>query len=51
MHKRNFSLTLGDRLNDENYSILSFEVKVEGDDVAVLLPEESDLGTVIGTQK
>lgn len=51
MHKRNFNLTSGDCLNDENYSILSFEVKVEDEDIMILLPDTADLDTVIGTQK
>lgn len=51
MHKRNFSLTSGECLNDENYSILNFEAKAEGDDIAILLPDQSELDAVIGTQK
>ncbi|KAJ3475533.1 hypothetical protein NLI96_g11777 [Meripilus lineatus] len=51
MHKRNFNLASGDCLNDENYSILSFEVKVEDDAIFVLLPETTELDAVIGTQK
>ncbi|KAI9062280.1 nitrite reductase [Trametes sanguinea] len=51
MHKRNFDLTSGKCLNDESYGIMSFEVRVEGDDILLLLPEESDLDGVIGTSK
>ena len=51
MHKRNFTLDTGDCLNDDNYSILSFEVKVEDEDVVVLLPETEALDAVIGTQR
>ena len=51
MHKRNFNLASGDCLNDENYSILSFEVKVEDGTILVLLPEATELDAVIGTQK
>jgi nitrite reductase (NAD(P)H) len=50
MHKRNFSLTSGSCLNDDNYSIIAFDVKVDGDDISVLLPEEKDLDSVIATQ-
>jgi nitrite reductase (NAD(P)H) len=54
MHKRNFSLTSGSCLNDDNYKILTFEVKVEDDgtdDISILLPEPEALEEVIGTGK
>lgn len=53
MHKRNFSLTSGTCLNDSNYSILAFDVKVEegSDDILVLLPDPEDLDFVISTSK
>ena len=51
MHKRNFTLTSGDCLNDDAYSILAFDVRVEDDDVSVLLPEPEELDPVIGTSK
>lgn len=54
MHKRNFSLSSGSCLNDDRYSILAFEVKVEedgSDDISVLLPEPEDLEKVIGTER
>ncbi|OSD05584.1 nitrite reductase [Trametes coccinea BRFM310] len=51
MHKRNFDLTSGKCLNDESYGIISFEVRTEGDDILLLLPEESHLDAVIGTSK
>lgn len=49
MHKRNFSLTSGVCLNDDNYGIITFNVKVEGDDIYVLLPDAKDLDQVIAT--
>ena len=53
MHKRNFSLTSGTCLNDDNYSIITFDVKVEdgSDDIYVLLPEPEHLDQVIATSK
>ena len=51
MHKRNFSLTTGECLNDDSYGVISFEVKVDGDDLLLLLPESDDLDAVIGTSK
>ncbi len=53
MHKRNFSLKSGDCLNDTNYSILTFDVKVhmETEDVLILLPDPEDLDAVIATGK
>lgn len=51
MHKRNFSLTSGECLNDDNYSIIAFDVKVDGDDISVLLPETGDLDKVIATHR
>ena len=51
MHKRNFSLTTGECLNDESYGIITFDVKIEGDEVHLLLPEAEELDGVIGTAK
>ncbi len=51
MHKRNFSLTTGECLNDESYGIVTFDVKTEGDELLLLLPEAEDLDGVIGTAK
>lgn len=51
MHKRNFVLTSGECLNDDSYRILAFDVKVEGDDLLVLLPEAEALDAVIGTSR
>ena len=51
MHKRNFTLKGGDCLNDDAYSILTFDVRVEGDDISLLLPEAEELDELIGTSK
>ncbi|EPS95679.1 hypothetical protein FOMPIDRAFT_57024 [Fomitopsis schrenkii] len=51
MHKRNFTLIGGDCLNDGAYSILTFDVRVEGDDVSLLLPDTDVLDELIGTNK
>jgi len=51
MHKRNFALTTGECLNDDSFSILTFEVKADGDDILLLLPESEELDAVIGTSK
>ncbi|KAF8843892.1 nitrite reductase [Paxillus ammoniavirescens] len=51
LHKRNFRLTDGECLNDTEYSIISFDVKQEGEDLLVLLPELEQLDAVIGTSK
>lgn len=51
MHKRNYTLTSGECLNDDQYSILTFDVRVEGDELLLLLPEPDELDAVIGTSK
>ncbi|KAH9947040.1 nitrite reductase [Amylocystis lapponica] len=51
MHKRNFTLRSGDCLNDDAYSILAFDVRAEGEDLFLLLPEIDELDAVIGTSK
>jgi nitrite reductase (NADH) large subunit len=43
MHKKSFSLQDGCGLNDEIYSIQTFKVKVEGDELLVKLPTQEDL--------
>jgi nitrite reductase (NADH) large subunit len=43
MHKKSFSLQDGCGLNDEIYSIQTFKVKVEGDELLVHLPAQEDL--------
>ncbi|KAG1862042.1 hypothetical protein DFJ58DRAFT_715324 [Suillus subalutaceus] len=51
LHKRNFRLTDGKCLNDENFFIIPFDVKQEGDDLFVLLPDSDKLDAAIGTSK
>ncbi|MEZ4600805.1 MAG: nitrite reductase large subunit NirB [Syntrophotaleaceae bacterium] len=43
MHKKSFSLADGKGLTDEIYSIQTFEVKVEGDELLVKLPSQENL--------
>jgi nitrite reductase (NAD(P)H) len=51
LHKRNFRLTDGACLNDAEYSIISFDIKQENDNLLILLPEPEELDDVIGTSK
>ncbi|KAH7909470.1 hypothetical protein BJ138DRAFT_1066987 [Hygrophoropsis aurantiaca] len=51
LHKRNFRLSDGECLNDAEYSIIAFDIKQEGDDLLVLLPEAEELDDVIGTSR
>jgi nitrite reductase (NAD(P)H) len=51
LHKRNFRLKDGKCLNDEDFSIMPFDVKQEGNDLLVLLPDSNSLDAVIGTSK
>ncbi|KAI6106917.1 hypothetical protein EDD16DRAFT_1489574 [Pisolithus croceorrhizus] len=51
LHKRNFRLDDGTCLNDIQYSIISFDIRKEGDDLQILLPEPEELDAVIGTSK
>ncbi|KAI0933046.1 hypothetical protein AcW1_000017 [Taiwanofungus camphoratus] len=51
MHKRNFTLTSGECLNDDSYSILTFDVRTDEDNILLLLPESDDLDAIIGTSK
>ncbi|KAI6043894.1 hypothetical protein EDC04DRAFT_2599764 [Pisolithus marmoratus] len=51
LHKRNFRLSDGTCLNDTQYSIISFDIRQEGNDLQVLLPEPEELDAVIGTSK
>jgi nitrite reductase (NADH) large subunit len=43
MHKKSFSLKNGRGLGEDIYSIQTFQVKVEGDDLLVQLPSEENL--------
>ena len=51
MHKRNFTLQGGQCLNDEAYSILTFDVRVEDSNISLLLPDTDVLDDMIGTRK
>ncbi|KDQ57287.1 hypothetical protein JAAARDRAFT_194442 [Jaapia argillacea MUCL 33604] len=51
LHKRNFRLTDGECLNDDDYSILAFDVKEESHNLFVLLPDSDELDAIIGTSK
>ncbi|KAL6305724.1 nitrite reductase [Sparassis latifolia] len=51
MHKRNFTLASGKCLNDDSYSILAFDVRNEGDNILLFLPDADELDFVIGTSK
>ncbi|TFK51421.1 nitrite reductase [Heliocybe sulcata] len=51
LHKRNYKLDDGECLNDDDYSIIAFDVKEENDKLHLLLPEPDDLDAVIGTSK
>ncbi|KAH9891345.1 nitrite reductase [Cubamyces lactineus] len=51
MHKRNFNLVSGKCLNDDSYGVLAFDVRVDGHELQLLLPEQDELDTVIGTSK
>ncbi|KIJ36943.1 hypothetical protein M422DRAFT_61081 [Sphaerobolus stellatus SS14] len=51
MHKKNFHLDTGACLNDDDYSIITFEVKEENGYIYLLLPELQDLDEVLGTEK
>ncbi|KAF5354806.1 hypothetical protein D9756_005269 [Leucocoprinus leucothites] len=53
LHKRNFTLTDGKGLNDSDYSILTFEARLNeaGGEIQVLLPPKEDMDAVLGTEK
>ncbi|KAI0770919.1 nitrite reductase [Trametes elegans] len=51
MHKRNFDIASGACLNDDAYGVLAFEVRADGDDLLLLLPDEAALDAAIGTSK
>jgi nitrite reductase (NADH) large subunit len=50
LHKKTFSLTSGESLQGEEYRIRTFPVRVEGDDVLLLLPPMEALDEVLGTE-
>ena len=51
LHKKTFSLKNGGCLSGENYGIMTFPVKVEGDDVSLLLPPRERLDAVLATDR
>jgi hypothetical protein len=51
VHKKTFSLQSGECLSGEDYSLRVFPVKVEGDDVYLLLPPAEELDAVLATAK
>jgi nitrite reductase (NADH) large subunit len=51
MHKRTFSLQNGAGLSDDKYSIKTFPVKVDGDDVYLNLPPVAVLDEMLSTKK
>ena len=50
-HNSNFSLETGESISGEEYSIKTFAVKVEGDDVFLELEDVGLLDGELGTQK
>ncbi|KAG6824134.1 hypothetical protein H0H93_002529, partial [Arthromyces matolae] len=54
LHKRNFTLSDGECLNDSDYQILTFDAREDPDGtdkIQLLLPPADDLDAVIGTDK
>jgi nitrite reductase (NADH) large subunit len=51
VHKKTFSLETGKGLNDKEFSLHVFPVKVEGDDVYLELPPVEELDAVFATEK
>ncbi len=50
VHKKTFSLETGKGLSDRDFSIQTFPVKVDGDDVHLLLPGVEELDAVFATE-
>jgi nitrite reductase (NADH) large subunit len=50
-HKKTFSLETGECLTGEDYTVRTFPVKVDGDDVYVQLPPAAELDTELATAK
>jgi nitrite reductase (NADH) large subunit len=51
VHKRTFSLETGKGLSDKEFSILTFPVRVDGDDVYLYLPSVEELDALLATDK
>ncbi len=49
LHKKNFGLEDGMELNDGDLKIITFPVKVAGEDVFVELPAEAEVDAILGT--
>ena len=50
LHKKTFSLATGECLSGESYSVQTFPVKIEGDDVYLELPPEEQLDQSLATE-
>ncbi|KAF7289888.1 NAD(P)H nitrite reductase [Mycena indigotica] len=54
LHKRNYTLSSGNCLNDDDYQIMSFEARENPDDpsrLQILLPPMQELDAILGTEK
>ena len=51
VHKKTFSLETGKGMNDKDFSIQTFPVKVDGDDVYLQLPSIEELDAIFATDK
>ncbi|CAA7260243.1 unnamed protein product [Cyclocybe aegerita] len=51
LHKRNFALQDGECMTDDNYKIMTFEVKEENGGLLVKLPQPAAIDSVLGTSK
>ena len=49
LHKKNFALEDGEEIGDGDLKILTFPIKLEGDDVLVELPAIPELDAILGT--
>ena len=50
LHKKTFSLETGECLSGEEYSVKVFPVKVERDEVYLLLPPNDQLDALLATE-
>ena len=50
LHKKPFSLKTGESITGEDFSIKVFPVKIDGDDVFLELPPESQLDALLSTE-
>ncbi|KAF9569383.1 nitrite reductase NiiA [Agrocybe pediades] len=51
LHKRNFTLHEGKCLTDDNYKIMTFEIKEDNGDILLKLPDPRAIDDVLGTSK